>query len=43
MRNAADVIDEIESVVLNWDHYAKETGVSAQLRKAIGQTISGRL
>jgi serine/threonine-protein kinase HipA len=38
-KQANAIIDEIESIVMNWKMFANEVGVSAQLREAIYTTI----
>jgi serine/threonine-protein kinase HipA len=38
-KQASAIIDEIESVVMNWKSFANEVGVSAKLRDAIEKTI----
>lgn len=38
-KKAAMIIDEIENHVRNWNHFAREVGVSAQLRKEIDRSI----
>lgn len=38
-KQANAIIDEIESIIMNWNMFANEVGVSAQLREAIYTTI----
>jgi serine/threonine-protein kinase HipA len=38
-KRAAEIVDEIESIVLNWDRFASEVGVSKELIEAIDVTI----
>jgi len=38
-KQAAEIIDEIESVVMDWGRFASEVGVSKELREAIDATI----
>jgi serine/threonine-protein kinase HipA len=40
-KSAAQMIDEIESIVLNWKIYANELGVSKKISDAIYKTIKG--
>lgn len=39
IKKSAPMLDRVKDVVSNWDQYARETGVSPKLRKAIGQTL----
>lgn len=41
-KHAASIIDEVESVVFNWKHYARQTGVPVKLRNEIFETIKNR-
>jgi serine/threonine-protein kinase HipA len=38
-KKAAMIIDEIENHVMNWNHFAREVGVSVQLRKEIDRSM----
>ena len=38
-KRAAEIVDEIESIVMNWDKFASEVGVSKELIEAIDATI----
>ncbi len=38
-KRAAEIVDEIESIVMNWDRFASEVGVSKELIEAIDATI----
>jgi serine/threonine-protein kinase HipA len=38
-KHSADIINEIEAVVMNWKWYAKQAGVATKLRDAIYETI----
>jgi serine/threonine-protein kinase HipA len=38
-KRAAEIVDEIESIVMNWDRFASEVGVSKELIEAIDVTI----
>ncbi len=38
-KRAAEIVDEIESIVMNWDKFASEVGVSKELIEAIDVTI----
>jgi serine/threonine-protein kinase HipA len=38
-KRAAEIVDEIESIVMNWDSFASEVGVSKELIEAIDATI----
>jgi serine/threonine-protein kinase HipA len=38
-KHAKEIIDQIESVVSNWNSYAKDVGVGAGLRKRIWETL----
>lgn len=39
IKKAGTIIDQVNDAVKGWDRYAKETGVSSGLKKAISQTL----
>ncbi len=38
-KKAAEIIDEINEKVLNWDYYSSEAGVDEEKKKTIGKTL----
>ena len=42
MKNAAAVIDEVQSVVNNWKIYAASCGVRVASKKSIQKVIEGK-
>lgn len=39
IKNATTIIDEVNSVITNWEHYADKAGVSTQKKTAIAATL----
>jgi serine/threonine-protein kinase HipA len=39
IKKAANIVDQINEVVIHWPHYAEETSVNSKLRDAINATL----